>query len=329
MIFSFKPVLLVAILAACQDVVALPGGNIIARTACAANNCARAVTGTANGGASRTSRARSDCSSFMAVTSTTTPATATNTDTVTESLTITDTATVTETVYGEVEVAKRSEPTPTGISYAEEVALHDALQNVKRQAPSNTIPTYASPCPNASAYVSACSCWGIVAPTIWVTAPTPQTTVFETVTETSYTTVPATETTTVYQPSETGVLRSTFGLNGNHYVINEIGYNHWLYAASGETFVWNAGTLYNTNVGVYASYEGNPSWPYWFDGSDLAGAIKTFSLTDDGSGTQGKIGLIKDGVPQKFYGSTGSTHIYFAATVPSGWTETEIFLIYA
>jgi len=49
----------------------------------------------------------------------------------------------------------------------------------------STVPTYASVCPNTSAYLSACSCWGISPITIVLPTPTTVTTTTSTTTVTS------------------------------------------------------------------------------------------------------------------------------------------------
>ncbi|TVY58167.1 hypothetical protein LCER1_G001379 [Lachnellula cervina] len=110
---------------------------------CHDDNCFRAVAGTRRG-PGQVSTASSDCSSFLQ-TITTPPAT-----------TVTVTTTTTKP--------------PSG------------APNGKREA-LKTIPAYASPCPGAADYSSACSCLGITSAII--TAPTPTITSTVTVTATA------------------------------------------------------------------------------------------------------------------------------------------------
>ncbi|KAH8908655.1 hypothetical protein BR93DRAFT_994235 [Coniochaeta sp. PMI_546] len=122
--------------------------GVVAAT-CNANNCARAVTGTRTGKMPDVSSRMADCSSFQMVT--VTPATST--------VTTTATVTITNIIPGK----------------------RDNGNGPVTVSPSS-IPAYASPCSNAAAYSSACSCWGITATTI--TVPTPVTTVTVTATVT-------------------------------------------------------------------------------------------------------------------------------------------------
>ncbi|KAH7375176.1 hypothetical protein B0T11DRAFT_6787 [Plectosphaerella cucumerina] len=104
---------------------------------CNANNCARAVTGTREGRIPSITSRRLDCSSFMLVTVTLAPTTTTLTETVSGVTTITITTTLSP-----ANQARR------------------AVQGAVTIRPTS-IPPYASPCPNSSAFSSACSCWGI------------------------------------------------------------------------------------------------------------------------------------------------------------------------
>ncbi|KAG4418276.1 hypothetical protein IFR04_008552 [Cadophora malorum] len=125
-----------------------------ALSACNANNCARAVTGTRIGKIpDQTSRMR-DCSSFMLVT--VTPATST----------ITATATITST-------------TTLGGMMKRQAAV---LEQRQVTVTPSSIPIYASACSSAARYSSACSCWGITARTTTASAPVTRTTVTVTAT---------------------------------------------------------------------------------------------------------------------------------------------------
>ncbi|KAK6523876.1 hypothetical protein TWF281_001842 [Arthrobotrys megalospora] len=163
--------------------------------ACNANNCLRAVRATNS--PTRTL----DCSSYFKTT--VTPAIVTHTDYVTvtstysETLSLTETNTEFATLTNDVfETATVTESITTTIT----VSPPAAPSKVKRQQTviPSSIPAYASSCPDAAAYSSACSCIGVVATTITVAAPS--TTVTETIsqpitiTETSQETITITTT---------------------------------------------------------------------------------------------------------------------------------------
>lgn len=121
--------------------------SALADTACKADNCGRAVSGTRQGSAFLV-QATSDCIKFLG------PATVTASSAVTVTVTSTRNATVT--------VSKRA----NGVS-----------------AYSKTIPTYANACTNSAAYTSACSCLGIdVGEFTVITYATTTTTITETTT---------------------------------------------------------------------------------------------------------------------------------------------------
>ncbi|MCJ1387154.1 hypothetical protein MMC17_010287 [Xylographa soralifera] len=181
-------------------------------TTCSADNCARAVTGTANGLAAQSSH-KQDCSSFFDVT--VTPGTVTYTHTAT----ITPT-TVTQTVIGTivtqtVVAATLSEATTdatvfptTTITDVDTVTVSTAVLTTtvativvegaspaklklrdgfeQRIAPRavtvspSSVPTYASACSGTARYSSACSCFGVTHST--TTASTPSTTITVTAT---------------------------------------------------------------------------------------------------------------------------------------------------
>ncbi|KAL8334386.1 hypothetical protein RB598_008908 [Gaeumannomyces tritici] len=143
---------------------------------CNANNCARAVTGTRDKIPSLETR-RADCSAFMLATVTPATVTTTTTISVTVSKSTTSTTTTTTTT---------TSTTTTGILDPRQVT----------QVPS-LVPAYASACPDAAAYSSACSCWGITART--TTAGAPSATASTTATETTTVTVAATATATAVQ----------------------------------------------------------------------------------------------------------------------------------
>ncbi|KAK0104844.1 hypothetical protein ONS95_005110 [Cadophora gregata] len=124
---------------------AVSAANIKERTGsggCNRDNCLRAVQGTAKGPA-QVQIARTDCSSFLQVTTTVPSRTAT----------VTHTATVTA---------------PAVLP--------------KRNNAAKTVPTYASACSGAARYSSACSCWGITAGTKTITSGVTTKTVKTTVT---------------------------------------------------------------------------------------------------------------------------------------------------
>ncbi|MCJ1408961.1 hypothetical protein MMC19_003038 [Ptychographa xylographoides] len=120
-------------------------------SSCAADNCARAVTGTRLGSSAQQSHF-ADCSSFMEVV--VTPATST--------------ATVTATITGAATNLKRG---------------FEVVERRQVTVTPSSVPTYASACSGTARYSSACSCAGITKSTS--TAPTPVTTVTVSVTAAS------------------------------------------------------------------------------------------------------------------------------------------------
>ncbi|RDW85974.1 hypothetical protein BP5796_04299 [Coleophoma crateriformis] len=132
--------------------------TVIPRAACNADNCLRAVTGTAgvNNKPVLTLR-QADCSSFLAAT--VTPGIST--------ITVTATATVT------------SGPQRRAVdSHGNEIGEMEKRVVTAAAA----VPTYASACSGGVRYSSACSCFGITAYTVTAAAPSTTTTVTATVT---------------------------------------------------------------------------------------------------------------------------------------------------
>ncbi|KAL8366445.1 hypothetical protein RB595_004975 [Gaeumannomyces hyphopodioides] len=143
----------------------LATATVVVADGCNANNCARAVTGTRDKIPSLETR-RADCSAFMLATVTPATVTTTTTISVIVSKSTTSTSTTTTTI---------STTTTTGILDRRQATVVPSI-----------VPAYASACPNAAAYRSACSCWGITARTTTVDAPssTASTTATETATVT-------------------------------------------------------------------------------------------------------------------------------------------------
>ncbi|KAK6535345.1 hypothetical protein TWF694_001807 [Orbilia ellipsospora] len=162
-----------------QLLVLLAHGISVARASCAANNCIRAVTGTANKNPDVTSR-KNDCSSAQRVTTSSSTATVTFYQTITAQ-TLVLTATTTLTVFSGTFTFH---PTlaPTLKIRGEE----DKFQ-LEARAPT-AVPKYATACTNVAQYLSACSCWGVTATTITVPAATVSTTITITATFTSIST---------------------------------------------------------------------------------------------------------------------------------------------
>ncbi|MCJ1389204.1 hypothetical protein MMC18_002059 [Xylographa bjoerkii] len=194
---------------------------------CSADNCARAVTGTANGLASQSSH-KQDCSSFFDVTVTPGTTTFTHTATVTPT---TVTQTVVQTVITQTVVAATASGTTTdatitltavitdietvtvstvvitttvstvvvAASAPAKLKLRDGFE--QRIAPRavtvspSSVPTYASACSGTARYSSACSCFGVTHSTS--TATTPSTTITVTATATATATSLVTSTTVV------------------------------------------------------------------------------------------------------------------------------------
>ncbi|RDW74839.1 hypothetical protein BP6252_05981 [Coleophoma cylindrospora] len=134
---------------------------VLPRAACNADNCLRAVTGTAgvNNKPALTAR-QADCSAFLVAT--VTPDTST--------ITVTATATVT------------SSPQRRAVdSHGNEVGEMEK-RIVTAAAAAAAVPTYASACSGGVRYSSACSCFGITASTVTAAPPSTTTTVTATVT---------------------------------------------------------------------------------------------------------------------------------------------------
>ncbi|KAK6535469.1 hypothetical protein TWF694_001925 [Orbilia ellipsospora] len=165
---------------------------LFARTAsaCAADNCLRAVIASAF----TTRHGTADCSSYFLATVTPPTVTITASATITTGTTViqyvseTDTAHATDTINSHVTLTVNAASTSTTL-----FPPGDRKKN-KRQVTVNptSIPAYASPCSGAARYSSACSCIGVSHVT--VTVPAPSTTITQTTTST--TTVTSTLTTT-------------------------------------------------------------------------------------------------------------------------------------
>ncbi|KAM0325119.1 hypothetical protein ACHAQA_007658 [Verticillium albo-atrum] len=126
-------------------------GAVLEERACAGNNCNRQVTGTRAGLLPLESRS-ADCSEFQKVVSSRPP------------------RTITEIVWTTDDGA---EPTDCPAEVAERAIVVEERQD----APTPTIPAYASSCSNNAAYASACDCFGIP---VWTTSPRARITVHPT-----------------------------------------------------------------------------------------------------------------------------------------------------
>jgi hypothetical protein len=110
------------------------------------------------------------------------------------------------------------------------------------------------------------------------------------------------------------MIEPAFGSNGQIFNEGE-GYNHLIInpldqAKVGDTYGYHAGRLFNANLNTWLIYETFSGWAgYWFKAaSDASEAITGFRLVDDGTGTRGGVYLVRDGVQQKQYGSSGRGH---------------------
>ncbi|MCJ1417066.1 hypothetical protein MMC32_003405 [Xylographa parallela] len=202
--------------------------SVCVATTCSADNCARAVTGTANGLAAQSSH-KQDCSSFFDVTvtpgtstfthtATVTPTTVTQTvigtvitqtvvipvsATTTDATVVVTAATITDVDIVTIATAVLTTTVATVVVAppppAATLKLRDGFEKhiVPRAvtvSPS-AVPTYASACSGTSRYSSACSCFGVTHSTS--TAPTPSTTITVTATATATATSAVTSTTVV------------------------------------------------------------------------------------------------------------------------------------
>ncbi|KAK1613479.1 hypothetical protein BDP81DRAFT_401268 [Colletotrichum phormii] len=157
----------------------------LAEAQCNANNCARAVTGTRLGPATQAVR-RADCSSYQRTTITRYEQTASITVTSPASFDVTRTlASSTVTITTTVPLIIIIDPVQPSFSIdLPEIPIITSPSGFRRrdlegrQLVSSSafapIPAYASACSGASAYRSACSCWGITPS--FVTASVPGTT---------------------------------------------------------------------------------------------------------------------------------------------------------
>ncbi|KAL3417103.1 hypothetical protein PVAG01_11103 [Phlyctema vagabunda] len=130
------------------------GKSLGERAVCNADNCARAVTGTANAKYPASLRL-ADCQAFLATT--TTPKVSTS------------------TVYSNVVGTTTISVTPTPVMITTTTTQSPAItaRAVKeQQADGQVVPIYASACSGAARYSSACNCWGALS-RITVTAEVP------------------------------------------------------------------------------------------------------------------------------------------------------------
>ncbi|KAK6544761.1 hypothetical protein TWF694_001444 [Orbilia ellipsospora] len=175
----------------------LVSGAILERgTGCNANNCLRAVRASA-----RTAFASADCSSYLLTTVTPATSTSYQTTTITNQAPAVTVTTTTKifSIVGSTTVKKaKRDPQPITIPAPSRGA---ALERRQVTVVPSSIPPYASPCSSPAAYVSACSCIGVL-PSV-TTAPTPvtTTTVSQTVSVTSTATVTVTSTVPVCDPA--------------------------------------------------------------------------------------------------------------------------------
>ncbi|KAL9943727.1 hypothetical protein D7B24_000189 [Verticillium nonalfalfae] len=136
--------------AAILSLVSLALGAALEERACAGNNCNRQVTGTRAGLLPLESR-RADCSEFQKVVSSRPP------------------RTITKVVW----TTSDAEPTDCPADIAERAFAVEERQD----APTATVPAYASSCRDGAAYASACDCFGIP---VWTTSPRARITVHPT-----------------------------------------------------------------------------------------------------------------------------------------------------
>ncbi|KAE8449256.1 hypothetical protein EG329_008423 [Mollisiaceae sp. DMI_Dod_QoI] len=192
-----------------------------ALTVCNADNCLRAVRNT-----QFPVRGSTDCASYLAQTVTASATTITTTVTITSSPSATSSATEIDTVsFGTLTSTELDTltitPTVTITSTTStETSVATSVVFARRDAPSGSIPAYASLCSGAARYTSACACIGVSVSTVTVPGPTSYTGVTVTstlptaivlTTETFSTTIPATSTTetdidTVYAPAATSIV---------------------------------------------------------------------------------------------------------------------------
>ncbi|OIW31528.1 hypothetical protein CONLIGDRAFT_629205 [Coniochaeta ligniaria NRRL 30616] len=170
----------------------------LATADCNANNCLRAVIGSAF----TTRNGAQDCSSLLVVT--VTPATSTVTSTVTVLPTVyttivgTELSTTTESNTVSTQTADfTTQQTQTASTETDftTITVTAAAATLKRRAVTKTCPTppaYASPCSSWPKYVSACSCVGVVPTTVTATPETTACT--STVTSSIFSTISSIET---------------------------------------------------------------------------------------------------------------------------------------
>ncbi|KAK6342052.1 hypothetical protein TWF730_001534 [Orbilia blumenaviensis] len=172
-------------------------------TKCNADNCARAVTGTAVKLALESRRA--DCSSFFRTTVTPDVFTEVVWETVTP-FTVTP-VTNTETVFVATVTEYNTVATTTSFITQQPPVKRGLDRRAVTEVPS-VVPAYASPCSGTVRYSSACSCWGVAHETIEAPTPTVIVTSTESATATVTGTVTEYKTSTVVLPTTAVVVSS-------------------------------------------------------------------------------------------------------------------------
>ncbi|KAK6544632.1 hypothetical protein TWF694_001321 [Orbilia ellipsospora] len=269
-------------------------------SACAADNCLRAVRGTHSPHPSV-----QDCSSYLRAT--VTPATVTSTVTQTNyftgsdtlSLTATNTAFQTSTVVVPTTLTVVLSLTSTTTLQAAAVAA-----KVKRQAtvvPSK-IPPYASPCSGSVRYSSACSCIGVTA--IALTLPAPTTVVTTQLTISTTTTFTDFKTITI-SPTVATVTRTTTvsTLTQTTYIATVTAYGFILQVAS------NAGQAAGNYIQAKPDTIGGGGSPPLLEFTTVRSDATKFVLLPDGR-------LV----------SAANGWVVYAGWYNSGWTSSYLYL---
>ncbi|KAF3905725.1 hypothetical protein AA313_de0201600 [Arthrobotrys entomopaga] len=169
-----------------QLLVILVHGIATVRASCAANNCVRAVTGTAANKKPDVTSRRNDCSAAQHATQVSS-ITSTTTTTIYQTITV-DTLVLTATTTITIASGTFTYHPPNTVVTVAPKKRNNEVQLV-------TVPSYATACTNLAQYLSACSCWGITATTTTLTIPIPASTAPTTITITA--TLTTTTTTTV------------------------------------------------------------------------------------------------------------------------------------
>ncbi|KAK6526574.1 hypothetical protein TWF694_005156 [Orbilia ellipsospora] len=176
------------------SLLALPALLAPLASACAADNCLRAIIASAF----PTRHGTADCSSYFMVTVTpptitiTAAATITTGTTVIQYVTSTNTAHATDTIESHVTITVGTPSTTTTLVPPPAGATEEKKKRQVTIRPTS-LPAYASPCSGSVRYSSACSCVGVTPLT--VTVPAPSTTVTATSISTSTLTSTLTSTT--------------------------------------------------------------------------------------------------------------------------------------